>query len=60
MYIFEAHYTNMETDEKVTRAIEFGEQFLESEKECYLYAMERAFDMQEKNEFLSDLEFIAC
>lgn len=60
MYIFEAHYINMDDDSEVTRSIEFNDQFFESEKECYLYAMARAYDMTKKNEFLSSVEFLAC
>lgn len=61
MYIFEAHYTNMKTNEVITRTIEFeGDNFLDSEKECFLYAMEKAYDMIGENESFSSLEFIAC
>lgn len=35
MYIFEAHYTNMDNDEEITRKIEFDGQFMENDKECY-------------------------
>ena len=60
MYIFEAHYINMDNDKEVTRKIEFDGQFLENEKECYLYAMGKAYDMKEKNECFASLEFSAC
>lgn len=30
MYIFEAHYTNMDNDEEITRKIEFDGQFMTS------------------------------
>lgn len=60
MYIFEAHYINMDNDKEVIRKIEFDGQFLENEKECYLYAMGKAYDMKEKNECFAFLEFIAC
>lgn len=60
MYIFEAHFINMDNYEEIVRRIEFDGQFLANEKECYLYAMGRAYDMTEKNELLSSVEFIAC
>lgn len=60
MYIFEAHYINMDNDKEETRTVEFDGQFLENEKECYLYAMSKAYDMIGKDEFLSSLELIAC
>lgn len=59
MCIFTAHYINMENDEEITREITFEEQFFKDEKECYLYAMRNAYDMKEKNELLSTVEFIA-
>ena len=36
MYIFEAHYTNMDNNEEITRKIEFDGQFMENDKECYM------------------------
>lgn len=60
MYLFTAHYINMDTDEKITRSIEFDGQFFDSEKECYLHAMGKAYDLTEENELLESLEFIAC
>ena len=53
MYIFEAHYINMDNDTEVTRKIEYDAQFFDTEKEIYLYAMSIAFDMREKNEMFS-------
>ena len=60
MYLFEAHYINMNDNSKITRKIEIEEQFFDSEKEIYLYAMNKAYDMKEKNECLGSVEFIAC
>ena len=37
MYLFEAHYINMNDNSEVTRKIEVEEQFFDSEKEIYLY-----------------------
>lgn len=60
MYFFKAHYVNMETNEEITRPIEFNGQSLDSEKECYIYAMGEAYDLTGKNELFYSLEFIAC
>lgn len=60
MWYFEAHYINMNTFEEITRKIQFDGQFFDNEKECYMYAMSKAYDMAEKNECFSSLEFIAC
>lgn len=60
MYLFEAHYTNMDNAEEITRKIEFDDQFMENGKECYMYAMSRAYDLKKENECLATVEFIAC
>ena len=60
MWIFEAHYMNMETEEESTVKIKFDGQFLGSEKEAYLYAMRKAYDRKSKEECLESVEFIAC
>ncbi len=60
MYIFEARYYNMLINEEYKRVIEFNGQDFDNEKECYIYAMERAFDLLKENETLTFVEFIAC
>lgn len=60
MWYFEAYYINMNTFEEITRKIQFDGQFFDNEKECYMYAMSKAYDMAKKNECFSSLEFIAC
>ena len=60
MYYFEAHYINMDNDAEITKKIKFDGQFFDNEKECYIYAMTKAYDMTEKNEILASVEFLAC
>ena len=60
MYIFKAHYYNIDNDTDIVKPIKFDGQFIGNEKACYLYAMETAYNMTEENEMLSSLEFIAC
>ena len=60
MYYFNAVYTNMDSGEEIRRHIAFEGQILGGERECYIYAMARAFDMKEDNENLDFVEFIAC
>ena len=60
MYYFEAHYINMDNDAEIIKKINFDGQFLDSDRECYLYAMSRAYDMTKENEMFASLEFIAC
>ncbi len=60
MYYFEAHYINMDNDAEIIKKIKFDGQFFDNEKECYIYAITKAYDMTEKNEMLASVEFIAC
>lgn len=60
MYLFEAHYIDMNNNEEIIVEIEFDGQFMENEKECYMYAMGRAYDLKKENECLATVEFIAC
>ena len=64
MYVFVATYENMDLNssiKSVKRKIEFdGDNFFDTEKECYRYALEQALKMKQKNECLGCLEFIAC
>lgn len=39
MYLFLAHYDNMDNDSKIIRKMELDGQFYDSEREIYLYAM---------------------
>ena len=60
MYLFEAHYIDMETNESITKTIEIEEMFFDSEKEIYIYAMSKAYDLKERRLCFDNLEFIAC
>ena len=62
MWIFEATYENMDCSSKsVKRKIEFdGDNFFDTENECYHYALEQALKMKQENELLGCLDFIAC
>lgn len=60
MFLFEAHYINMEIEEETTKLIEVDGQFFDSEKECYLCAMSKAYDLIEDYEMFCSLKFIAC
>lgn len=61
MYIFIAHYINMETNQERKQSIKFdGDNFFETKKECYIYAMTKAYDDKRENEFLSSVEFLLC
>lgn len=45
----------------ITRKIEFSGQLIENgEKECYMQAMSRAYELKKGNECLVAVEFVAC
>ena len=60
MYSFKAYYTNVFTCKEITRDICFDGQFFNDEKECYMYAMSKAYDMVKDNECFDRIELIAC
>jgi hypothetical protein len=60
MYLFVAHYTNIDDYTEITRKIEIEEQFFNNERDIYLYAMGKAYDMMQDNEGFDNLEFISC
>lgn len=60
MYLFVAHYINMETNEEVSRKIEIDGQFFDSVHEIFQYAMTKALEMWKAEECFASLEFIAC
>ena len=60
MYLFVAHYINMDNDTEVSKSIELDGQFFDSEREIYRYAMGMAYDLRKENEMFASLEFIAC
>ena len=60
MWLFEAKYVNRENEE-VTRKIEFdGDNFYETEEQCYICAMQKALKNRNENELLCTLDFISC
>lgn len=59
MYLFVARYINIDTNEERAEIIEIDGQFFGSEKDTYMYAMGKAYDMIEENECFDRLEFIA-
>lgn len=61
MWVFKAIYYNMNTGKKIARVIKFDKSnFLATEKDCYIYAMSKTYDMKQENECLSSLEFVEC
>ena len=61
MWEFKARYVNMENGEKITRKIEFdGDNFFDTEEQCYVCAIQMALKNRNENERLYALDFISC
>jgi hypothetical protein len=59
MYLFEAHYMDTMSGIDIIKPIEFNNQFFSDQRDCYLYAMGKAYDMTKPEELFSSLEFIS-
>ena len=60
MYLFELHYIDIDTDRKISKGLEVDRQLFDTEKEVFIYAMKKAYDMMKENELLYSVEFIGC
>lgn len=61
MWLFEAKYENMENSEEIIRKIKFdGDNFFDTEDQCYIHAMKMALKNRNKNERLYTLDLISC
>ena len=61
MWLFEAKYINMDSGEIVTRKIPFdGDNFYDTEEQCYICPMHMALKNINKNERLYTLDLISC
>lgn len=60
MYMFIAHYTNMDTEHEITKEVYFDGQFFANDRECWIYATGKAFDLCEKNECFDSIELLFC
>ena len=58
MYLFVAHYANMETEKKRMQTVEVEEQLCDTEEEIFVSAMRYAYNMKKENEILCSIEFI--
>lgn len=60
MYIFEANYIEMNSNNTIARKIEINEQYFSEEKKIYLLAMDKAYEFKKENECFTDIKFIGC
>ena len=60
MYTFELHYIDIDTGKDIIKTLKVDSQLYDTEKEIFMHAMNRAYDIMEENEMLHGIEFITC
>ena len=60
MYTFELHYFDIHTGRDIIKTLKVDSQLYDTEKEIFMHAMNRAYDIMEENEMLYGIEFITC
>ena len=58
MYTFELHYIDTDTARDIIKTLKVDSQLYETEKEIFIHAMKRAYDIMEENELLHSIELI--
>ena len=60
MYTFELHYIDVDTGRDIIKTLKVDSQLYDTEKEIFIHAMKRAYDIMEENEMLHGIEYITC
>ena len=58
MYTFELHYFDTDTGRDIIKTLKVDSQLYETEKEIFIHAMKRAYDIMEENELIHSIELI--
>ena len=57
MYLFELHYIDAETAREIIKTLKVDSQLYDSEKEIFIHAMNRAYDMMNEYELFTRLDY---
>lgn len=57
MYTFELHYIDIDTDREIIKTLKVDSQLYDTEKEIFMHAMKRAYDMMNKDELFYRLDY---
>ena len=57
MYTFELHYIDIDTDRDIVKTLKVDSQLYDTEKEIFMHAMKRAYDMMKENELFTRLDY---
>ena len=57
MYTFELHYIDVDTGKDIIKTLKVDSQLYEAEKEIFIHAMRRAYDMMNEHELFFRLDY---
>ena len=57
MYTFELHYIDIDTGRDIIKILKVSIKLYDSEKEIFIHAMKRAYDMMNEHELFTRLDY---
>ena len=57
MYTFELHYIDVDTGIDIVKTLKVDSQLYDTEKEIFMHAMKRAYDMMNEHELFFRLDY---
>lgn len=57
MYTFELHYIDVDTGKEIIKTLKVDSQLYDLEKEIFMHAMKRAYDMMNEHELFTRLDY---
>ena len=57
MYTFELHYIDIDTGRDIIKTLKVDSQLYDTEKEIFMHAMKRAYDMMNEHELFTRLDY---
>ena len=57
MYTFELHYIDIDTGRDILKTLKVDSQLYDTEKEIFIHAMKRAYDMMNEHELFFRLDY---
>ena len=57
MYTFELHYIDIDTERDIVKTLKGDSQLYDTEKEIFMHAMKRAYDMMNEYELFYRLDY---
>ena len=57
MYTFELHYIDINTNRDIIKTLKVDSQLYDTEKEIFIHAIKRAYDMMEEYELFTRLDY---